>query len=279
MNIKEHLGKGEYIVAEAKISKLPLVVAGLIGLLAIIIAIAVDEEEIIIIGVAFAIVLLLAVAIKIFTTFLYITNNRVIGQIGFIKLQSIDLPIRKVNSISTETTLFGQLLNYSTIIVASASGTMHFKMVNNAEKIRRIASEQIDSAENHGRPAPPEHICPNCESIVYGEPRFCPSCGCPIRADKPAKKCGVCGKLIDADAVFCPSCGCDTRGTASNKEAASDKIEPLHSYHKESFSKHTDDTSPAHSGDTKSIEKVADVCTTTDSSVKKNGFSAPTDLD
>lgn len=214
MEIEKSLMKGEAITAKAEISKLPLIVAGLLALLTFIVSFAVYDEThatiVLVLGVVFALFIILSVAAKISSTFLCVTNKRVIGEVGFLKKQSLDLPLAKVNSVSTEITLLGQLLNYSTIVVSSSSGSMYFKMIRNAEDIRRACLDPYDVPLS-------EDTCPHCKSRVYGNPKFCPSCGRSLIPDKPRKICCGCGKEIDADTVFCPYCG-QNNSTADKPE-------------------------------------------------------------
>jgi RNA polymerase subunit RPABC4/transcription elongation factor Spt4 len=64
-------------------------------------------------------------------------------------------------------------------------------------------------------PAPSGHICPDCQTPLPADIRFCPECGAkavdlapPAPPEPPAHKvCANCGASVPAGSRFCPECG------------------------------------------------------------------------
>lgn len=54
------------------------------------------------------------------TTELAVTNKRVIAKTGFITRNTVELNIKKVESIQVDQSLFGRMFNFGTIIVSGA---------------------------------------------------------------------------------------------------------------------------------------------------------------
>ena len=46
--------------------------------------------------------------------------------------------------------------------------------------------------------------CPECETPLETNAKFCPNCGAKVKSDK---HCTQCGALMQPDAKFCAECG------------------------------------------------------------------------
>lgn len=64
------------------------------------------------------IIILLWVLIKCKSTELAITNKRVIAKFGFIRRDTIEINMNKVESVQVHQSLWGRLFNYGTLIIA-----------------------------------------------------------------------------------------------------------------------------------------------------------------
>nr|WP_256445990.1 PH domain-containing protein [Hahella sp. HN01] len=62
----------------------------------------------------------LSAAISYLTTELVITNKRIIAKFGFIRRNTIEMAVIKVESIQVHQSILGRLLNYGSIIVSGA---------------------------------------------------------------------------------------------------------------------------------------------------------------
>ena len=72
------------------------------------------------------------------TTELAITNKKIIGKIGFIERNIIEIPLEKVESLAIDQSIIGRLLNYGTIIIrGTGTGEVKINFVTNPLKFRK----------------------------------------------------------------------------------------------------------------------------------------------
>jgi uncharacterized membrane protein YdbT with pleckstrin-like domain len=79
---------------------------------------------VVLLPVAIGLVFLVWAWIRVKSTELAITNKRVIAKFGFISRNTIEIAIRKVESIQVQQSLLGRMLDFGTLIV-SGTGTSH----------------------------------------------------------------------------------------------------------------------------------------------------------
>jgi len=73
-----------------------------------------------------------------------ITDKRVIGKVGFIRRNSIEVLLTKVEAIQVNQGILGRILGYGTIVVGGTGGTKNpFRKISNPLEFRRKAQEQI----------------------------------------------------------------------------------------------------------------------------------------
>ena len=131
--MEKNLTNGEEILVKAEQDKITLIVGGVITLLLL---------------VAWPLALLWLIFIyrawivSYFTNKLYITNKRVYGSTGLIKKQELDMPIYKVNTITTSKGLLGSIMKYETFSIKSYGDGWTFPQVKNAQEIKRVFYEQ-----------------------------------------------------------------------------------------------------------------------------------------
>ena len=108
--IDESLIPGEVIVHRARVSwwsQAGHVVLGIVLL-------------VVLVGLIF-----LAIAwIRIHSTELAITNKRVIAKFGFIKRDTVEINLSKVEAVRVEQTFWGRMLNYGTILMTGTGGSI-----------------------------------------------------------------------------------------------------------------------------------------------------------
>lgn len=74
-----------------------------------------------------------------------ITNKRVLMKTGFIRRDSLELFMEKIEAIHVEQPIFGRILNYGTIMVIGTGGTKDpFFYIPDPIVFRRIVQQQID---------------------------------------------------------------------------------------------------------------------------------------
>lgn len=105
--VKKNLITGEEVIYEAKLSLwhlAPQIILGFILLFAL----------------GLGLLVWLAVYLKYSSTELAITNKRVIAKFGFIRRNTVELNLKKLESIRVEQGILGRIFNFGSIIVAGA---------------------------------------------------------------------------------------------------------------------------------------------------------------
>ena len=89
------------------------------------------------------------------------TNRRVIGKIGAISTNSLDLRLSKLEGISVTRSLFGTMFNFGTIVINGTGQTrMRFPGITNPERLRRAflsAAESQSQEPSTGMQKPISH--------------------------------------------------------------------------------------------------------------------------
>lgn len=141
--VESTLTKGEKIMYQAKVSLwslLPLVILGLIflGLYGL--------------GLLFW----FAAAARYFTTELAITNKRVIAKFGLISRSTVEINLKKIESIQVRQGVLGRIFNFGSIVVAGA-GTPQAPVPGISSPLafrRAFAETQEDNIGSAGEGAP-----------------------------------------------------------------------------------------------------------------------------
>lgn len=107
--IEANLGRDEHIVYRAQVSWMSQIWFFIFGLLLL---------PVMFIGVIFFII----AAINVMSTELALTNKRVIAKFGFIRRQTIELNLGKVESIAVNQGIIGRMLNFGSVTVRGTGG-------------------------------------------------------------------------------------------------------------------------------------------------------------
>lgn len=134
--MEENLTNGEKILVKAEQDKTILIVGGVITVLLL----AVWP-----LAILWLLFIYRAWLVSYFTNNLCITNKRVYGSTGLIKKQELDIPIDKVNTISTSKGLLGSIMKYETVTINSFGDGWTFPQVKNAQEIKKIFYEQQEN--------------------------------------------------------------------------------------------------------------------------------------
>ena len=129
------LGRGEEVIARAKVTKLVLVGAWIKGILlfwllliptikAIITTIAVNKTE------------------------LSLTNQRLVGRKGIVARDIMDTKLDKVQTVSVNETFWGRIFKYANVSVTTAGGTFYFLGIARANDFKKKVMNQIDEYED-----------------------------------------------------------------------------------------------------------------------------------
>ncbi|MBE7068057.1 MAG: PH domain-containing protein [Clostridiales bacterium] len=163
--IESNLRKDEQVVIRAKISWLTLIAPALSCIIGWVIAFYLKGLELdnmpesmatilgyvaIVIGVLFTLPLVKRILFNL-TTHLAVTNKRVIGKVGVLKIDTIDYPIDKVDNVSFKAGFFGNIFKYATVQIGSVSGEK--KLINSIGNAQQFKNNVTDAIEKHAEEA------------------------------------------------------------------------------------------------------------------------------
>jgi uncharacterized membrane protein YdbT with pleckstrin-like domain len=80
-----------------------------------------------------------------------VTNKRVVAKVGFIRRNSIEVLLTKVEGIRIEQSILGRMLNYGAIITGAAGSSNPFTSIANPIQVRRSVDEQLTLVEQSKR--------------------------------------------------------------------------------------------------------------------------------
>ena len=107
--IESSLGRSERIVYKAQVSWLSQFWGIVFGILLLMWVIG--------------ILLIVSAVLNVMTTELALTNKRVIAKFGFVRRQTIELNINRIESISVNQGFWGRIFNYGSIVVRGTGGS------------------------------------------------------------------------------------------------------------------------------------------------------------
>lgn len=82
---------------------------------------------------------------------LMLTDRRLVGKLGIIRIISMDAPLNKINMVSVEKSLYARILGYGHLKITTAAGDYDYKFIKNADEFRAAVMEAIDRYERNGR--------------------------------------------------------------------------------------------------------------------------------
>ena len=89
--------------------------------------------------------------IKYSTSEFGLSNKRVLMKVGFIRRNSIEVLLSKVEGIQVNQGILGRVLDYGSIIVSGTGGMNDpFHNITNPMEFRRKVQEQIEATEASG---------------------------------------------------------------------------------------------------------------------------------
>lgn len=138
----------ETTLFKAEINKLVLVSPIILSVIIIIIASIAGGGGGFLVGLVIAAIIIVPKYLAVSHTGISLTNSRLIGKTGVINTKSMDSPLSKVNNVSVEQGLGGKIFNYSTLVIATSSGSYNFKYIKDADYFKSKVMEQIEICEN-----------------------------------------------------------------------------------------------------------------------------------
>lgn len=81
--------------------------------------------------------------IKDTSTELVLTNKRILGRKGFIKIDTLDTPYSSIDNIQVNVSFLGRIFKYGTIIIESKSDSHIYKYIQSPLKLKKRISKEI----------------------------------------------------------------------------------------------------------------------------------------
>ena len=116
------------------------------------------------------------------TTELALTNRRVIAKFGFIRRQTYEINLSKIEGINFKQTIFNRLLGCGSIIVKGVGGdSSPIRFIANYQQFKKECQELVGNKENV-EPLKNDSTnvnikCPMCAEYVKPEAKKCKHCG------------------------------------------------------------------------------------------------------
>ncbi|HBP27916.1 MAG TPA: hypothetical protein DD666_00690 [Advenella kashmirensis] len=93
-------------------------------------------------------VLFLSAAVNIHTTELVLTNKRIIAKFGFIRRETVELRLEKVESIGVNQGILGRLFDFGSIVIKGTGGTgTPIPSIAKPLDFRRIVNNHVEEME------------------------------------------------------------------------------------------------------------------------------------
>lgn len=143
--IQQNLIEGETIIKEAKLHWFIYVPSIILFIFATFAEMGNNISHSSIFIFTFAFVFFLDALIKKYTTELAVTNRRVIAKYGLITRKTIELNLKKVESLSVEQGIMGRIFDFGNIIIGGTGGKKSpIKYITAPLEFRKKVNEQIE---------------------------------------------------------------------------------------------------------------------------------------
>lgn len=86
-------------------------------------------------------------ALSIYGTELGVTDKKIIGKVGVLRVNSLDSYLEKIDNFAISESLIGRLLGYATIQISTTSMRMRFHYVKNAMQFKNVVLDAIEARE------------------------------------------------------------------------------------------------------------------------------------
>lgn len=86
--------------------------------------------------------------LRLTSMILVVTDKKLIGKKGVFLVNSIDAYLEKIDNISINESLIGQIFHYATITVSTTNSTMEFQYISNAQKFKNTVMDCMDAYED-----------------------------------------------------------------------------------------------------------------------------------
>lgn len=141
--IDSNLSSNERIIQRAKVSYYSQI--GKFALAVFFIFLFIGNNKLIFL-LALSVLLLVSAFLNIFTTELAFTNKKVIAKTGFIRRDTVELKLDRVEALMVNQSILGRIFNFGTITVSGTGGIKTpIPYISNPIYFRNVFNEYIDN--------------------------------------------------------------------------------------------------------------------------------------
>ena len=102
---------------------------------------------------------LLKAVLTVLGNHLAVTDRRVIGKTGVLKINALDIHIDKVDNVSVNANFWGNLFHYYVVEIKSTSGDgWKFTAISNAKQLKNLVNDAVEKHAEEARKAQAEEI-------------------------------------------------------------------------------------------------------------------------
>lgn len=104
--------------------------------------------------------------IQFFCIDLALTNKRVIGKVGVFNTSALDLPLDKVQNVSTHQGFWGKIFKYGTIVISSASDTFTCNYIHKVDDFKNAIMAQVEVLQEDRMKKQAEEMAKAMASVI-----------------------------------------------------------------------------------------------------------------
>lgn len=143
--IDSNLTTNERVIREAQVSWWSQWPFFLIGGLLLLAGIGSNSNTVLVL---IALIFIAIAVLRVLTTELALTNKRVIAKTGFIRRNTVELRLEKVEGLMVNQSIFGRIFNYGSVLVSGTGGIrtpIHF--IYSPTGFRMVVNEFLEDPE------------------------------------------------------------------------------------------------------------------------------------
>lgn len=145
--LAKNVGRDDHAVEAAQINMLSMIPAAIWGVLFCVLAFGFDSTGVRLFFIGLGLIIVGVKYLDIICTHLGYSTKKLIGKAGIIGSNSMDAPLNKIDNVNIKKSLFGMILNYSTLNISTASGQYSFKYIKSADAFKQNLMDHIDLYE------------------------------------------------------------------------------------------------------------------------------------
>lgn len=156
--IQDNLQSDEEVLVCAQVSIWRLLPALLFSIVMMVIGIVAQGGSSVVsfIGVFFLFIVVtipvMFVYLQIRTTYLVITNKRVLGKVGVLRIVTMDIHIDKVECVSYKAGIFGKIFHFYTLKIKGVGGSgWRYRGISNAREFKNMTNNAIECHTQEAR--------------------------------------------------------------------------------------------------------------------------------